>query len=118
YCHRLNKATDCARDLASLLAPGGICFMIDMNQRFPMFRSKFRDRKTKPEAERYLPSLDEYASPFSEAGLEILRKENFFWIPHSAGPRLTQLCRLLSPILNALAKPMAMRSLVVSRKRI
>lgn len=118
YCHRLNKANECARDLSSLLAPGGICLMIDMNQRFPAFRSKFRDRKTKPEAERYLPSLDEYASPFAEAGLEVLRKENFCWIPHSAGPRLTRLCRLLTPVLNALAKPMAMRSLVVSRKRI
>src|SRR4029077_20707789 len=118
YCHRLGVETECACNLADLLAPGGLCIMIDMNRQFPAFRSKFRDRKTKPEAERYLPSLDEYASPFSEAGLEILRKENFFWIPHSAGPRLTQLCRLLSPILNALAKPMAMRSLVVSRKRI
>jgi hypothetical protein len=90
--------------------------MIDMNRRFPAFRSKFRDKKTKPEAERYLPSLEEYAAPFEQAGLEILRKENFCWIPHSASARMTQLCRLLTPALNAVAQPMAMRSLVVSRK--
>ena len=117
YCHRLGKAQQCARDLAALLAPGAICIIIDMNRRFPAFRSRFRDRKTKPEAERYLPSLDEYAAPFEEAGLEILRKENFCWIPHSAGAQLTRVCQLLTPVLNLVAKPMAMRSLVVSRKR-
>jgi SAM-dependent methyltransferase len=116
YCHRLGKARECARDLAALLAPGGVCIMIDMNRRFPAFRSKFRDKKTKPEAERYLPSLEEYASPFEQAGLQILRKENFCWIPHSASAAMTQLCRLLTPALNAVAKPLAMRSLVVSRK--
>src|ERR1700709_1895115 len=31
YCHRLGKQDECARDLAALLAPGGICVMIDMN---------------------------------------------------------------------------------------
>ncbi|MDQ6758462.1 MAG: class I SAM-dependent methyltransferase [Acidobacteriota bacterium] len=116
YCHRLNKAQECAEQLASLLVPGGICIMIDMNQKFPAFRSKFRDRRTKPEAERYLPSLEEYASPFAKAGLEILRKENFCWVPHSASARLTQVCRLLTPALNAIAKTRAMRSLVISRK--
>jgi len=116
YCHRLGKARECARDLAMLLAPGGVCIVIDMNRRFPAFRSRFRDRKTKPEAERYLPSLDDYAAPFEKVGLEILRKENFCWIPHSAGPQLTRACQLLTPALNLLAKPFAMRSLVVSRK--
>ncbi|MGI9087590.1 MAG: class I SAM-dependent methyltransferase [Chthoniobacterales bacterium] len=118
YCHRLGKADECARDLAALLEAGGICIMIDMNRKFPAFRSKFRDKKTKPEAERYLPSLDEYANPFANAGLEILRKENFCWIPHSASARLTNVCRLLSPVLDVVAKPRAMRSLVVSRKAI
>lgn len=117
YCHRLGKAAECARDISGLLAPGGICIMIDMNRRFPAFRSKFRDRKTKSEAERYLPSLAEYASPFAEAGLEILRKETFCWIPHSASPGLTTACRLLAPVFNAFAKPFAMRSLVVSRRK-
>lgn len=116
YCHRLGKEMECAHDLANLLAPGGICIMIDMNQKFPAFRSKFRDRKTKPEAERFLPSLEQYATPFAQAGLEILRKENFCWIPHSAGTLLTAICRLLTPALNVLAKPKAMRSLVVARK--
>jgi len=117
YCHRLGVETECARNLADLLAPGGLCIMIDMNRQFPAFRSKFRDRKTKPEAERYLPSLEEYARPFAETGLEILRKENFCWIPHSASAGLTNVCRVLTPILNAVAKPRAMRSLVISRKK-
>lgn len=117
YCHRLGKENKCASELASLLAPGGICIMIDMNRKFPAFRSKFRDRKTKPEAERYLPSLDEYSSPFAAAGLEVLRRENFCWVPHSAGPWLTRVCRLAAPILDVIAKPRAMRSLVVSRKK-
>jgi SAM-dependent methyltransferase len=117
YCHRLGKQKECAEDIASLLIPGGVCVMIDMNQGFPAFRSKFRDAKTKPAAERYLPSLEEYSSPFQQAGLQILRKENFCWVPHSAGPLLTAACRFATPILNLLAKPRAMRSLVVSRKK-
>jgi len=116
YCHRLGKARECVRDLATLLAPGAICIIIDMNRRFPAFRSRFRDRRTKPEAECYLPSLDEYAAPFEEAGLEVVRKENFCWIPHSAGAQMTRVCQLLTPVLNLFAKPMAMRSLIVSRK--
>lgn len=117
YCHRLGKQAECARDIAELLVPGGICVMIDMNRKFPAFRSKFRDRKTKPEEERYLPTLDEYAQPFSDTGLEVLEKGNFCWVPHSAGPMLTNVCRLLSPVLNVFVKSYAMRSLVISRKK-
>jgi SAM-dependent methyltransferase len=117
YCHRLGKALECARDIADLLVSGGICVVIDMNRRFPAFRSRLRDRRTKPEKERYLPSLEEYAAPFAEAGLEVLKKENFCWIPHSAGPFLTRACRLFTPALDAFAKPLAMRSLVISRKK-
>jgi SAM-dependent methyltransferase len=116
YCHRLGKARESAQDIADLLAPGGICIMIDMNNKFPVFRSRLHDRMTKPENERYLPSLDEYASPFAEVGLEVLRKENFSWIPHSASPTLTKICRLATPLLNGLFRPFAMRSLVVCRK--
>ena len=92
--------------------------MIDMNRKFPAFRSKLRNSKTVPETERYLPSLEEYASPFESVGLEILRKENFCWIPHSASPALTTICRFLTPALNVFAKPFAMRSLVISRKKV
>ncbi len=118
YCHRLGKALECARDLADLLAPGGICINIDMNRKFPAFRSKLSSSKHIPAAERYLPSLEEYAAPFEEAGLEILRKENFCWIPHSASRRMTNVYRLLAPALNVFAQPWAMRSLVISRKRV
>jgi SAM-dependent methyltransferase len=39
YCHRAGKQLDCARDIFNLLAPGGVCVVIDMNDRFPAFRS-------------------------------------------------------------------------------
>jgi SAM-dependent methyltransferase len=115
YCHRLGKEMNCAHAIANLLAPGGICIMIDMNRRFPAFRSRFR-RTTETKEEKHLPTLEQYASPFRKAGLELLKKENFCWIPHSASPALTNICRLSSPVLNLVAKPFAMRSLVVSRK--
>jgi hypothetical protein len=115
YCHRLGKELNCAKAIADLLMPGGISIMIDMNRKFPAFRSKLR-RSPEPPEERYLPTLDEYASPFAKVGLEILRKENFCWIPHSASPALTTICRLSAPALNMFAKPFAMRSLVISRK--
>ncbi len=119
YCHRAGKQLDCARDLFRLLAPGGVCVVIDMNDRFPAFRSKLNNSfraKTKREEECYLPSLEEYSAPFERAGFEVLRSDHFCWIPHSAGPVMTAVLRRLSPILNTVACSRAMRSLVVSRK--
>ena len=95
YCHRLAKSQECATDIFRLLTDGGICIMIDMNRRFPLFRSRFTKSVEDP-AECYLPSLDEYEAPFQQAGFEILQKENFCWIPHSAGPTLVFFCRALS----------------------
>jgi SAM-dependent methyltransferase len=115
YCHRLGKEQDCAADIYRLLRPGGVCINIDMNNRFPAFRSKLKGSVEDP-TECYLPTLDEYTSPFKTAGFEIIRKENFCWIPHSAGRALTLGCRLLSPLFNLLAPSRAMRSLVVARK--
>lgn len=119
YCHRAGKQLDCARDIFRLLAPGGVSVVIDMNDRFPAFRSalknKFRDRKEREE-ECYLPSLKEYAEPFQQAGFEVLRSEHFCWIPHSAGRLMTALLRSLSPVLSRIAGSRAMRSLVVAKK--
>ena len=115
YCHRLGKQLDCAEDIYRLLRPGGVCIIIDMNNRFPAFRSRFRDLDRDP-AECYIPSLEEYASPFKTAGFEIIRRENFCWIPHSAGHALVLSCRLMSPFLNLVARSRAMRSLVVAQK--
>jgi len=117
YCHRLGKEQDCAADIYSLLRPGGICINIDMNDRFPAFRSRFRDARQDP-AETYTPSLEKYALPFKKAGFEVVREENFCWIPHSAGTALTLCCKLASPLLNLVARSRAMRSLVVARKPI
>src|SRR5438874_5085231 len=119
YCHRAGKQLDCARDIFRLLAPGGVCVVIDMNDRFPAFRSKLRNklhgRKVRKE-ECYLPSLEEYTAPFQQAGFEVCRSEHFCWIPHSAGRFLTGLLRWLSPGLNVIARSRAMRSLVVGKK--
>jgi hypothetical protein len=91
--------------------------IIDMNNRFPLFRSALKRRfgmSKWPEA--YIPTLEEYASPFAKAGFEILRKEHFCWVPHSGGIVRTSLMRSLAPLLNLTVKSRAMRSLVVARK--
>ena len=115
YCHRLTKERDCAADIHRMLRPGGACIIIDMNSRFPVFRSRLKGLDQNP-VECYIPTLEEYASPFETSGVAILRKENFCWIPHSAGLVLTHFCRLLSPLFNVVARSRAMRSLVVARK--
>jgi len=119
YCHRAGKQLDCARDVFRLLAPGGVCVVIDMNDRFPAFRSALKNKlrgKKSQEEECYLPSLDEYTAPFQQAGFEVLRSEHFCWIPHSAGRFLTTLLHAMSPVLNMVARSRAMRSLVVAKK--
>jgi SAM-dependent methyltransferase len=116
FCHRLNNVDRCAGDIWGLLREGGVCIIIDMNCGFPAFRSRLREWPKKSDQLTFLPTLDEYARPFSSAGFEILRKENFCWIPHSAGPALTHCCRLLSPFLSRVASSRAMRSLVIARK--
>jgi SAM-dependent methyltransferase len=119
YCHRAGKQLDCARDVFRLLARGGVCVVIDMNDRFPAFRSalknKLRGEKNREE-ECYLPSLEEYSAPFQQTGFEVLRSEHFCWIPHSAGRFMTGFLRSLSPVLNVVARSRAMRSLVVAKK--
>jgi len=115
YCHRLHKSKDCAGDILRLLRPGGVCVMIDMNDKFPLFRSRLKGTVESPE-EAYLPSLDEYTTPFKQSGFEIMKSENFCWIPHSAGPALTGICRALTPVLNATVRSRAMRSLVVAKR--
>lgn len=116
YCHRLMNENECVGAIFDLLTDSGVCIVIDMNKKFPAFRSRFRDRLTKQVGSYYLPSLDEYARPFSSAGFELLKKENFCWIPHSAGSGLTAVMKTLTPMLNALAPGRAMRSLVIARK--
>src|SRR2546423_449627 len=116
YCHRLMNEMECVGAISELLANKGVCIVIDMNDKFPAFRSRFHDRLTKEKKACYLPTLDEYARPFFSAGFEILRKENFCWIPHSAGPGLTAVMKTLSPVLSTVLPSHAMRSLVISRK--
>ena len=89
--------------------------MIDMNGRFPAFRSHLWG-PAKPAEEVYMPSLQEYSQPFERAGFEMLRREHFCWVPHSAGRMLTAACRAMTPALNAVVPSRAMRSLVVVRK--
>ena len=117
YCHDAKKERDCVRDIFNLLVPGGVCVVIDMNNRFPLFRSDLRNRlRRKKEKQCYVPSLEEYAAPFVKEGFELLRREHFCWVPHSAGPFMAGVLRTLSPILNTVARSRAMRSLVVAKK--
>ena len=117
YCHRLNNVDRCVEGISGLLREGGVCINIDMNRKFPAFRSRLREWRNKlDENAVLLPTLDEYAQPFSSAGFEILRKQNFCWIPHSAGVGLTTAMKALTPILNTVAPSRAMRSLVIARK--
>lgn len=116
YSHRLGNVDQCVKGIWGLLREGGLCIIVDMNNRFPAFRSRLRERPKKGDKLTILPTLNEYAHPFSSAGFEVLKKENFCWVPHSAGPALTRYCRLLSPFLNQVANSRAMRSLVVARK--
>jgi hypothetical protein len=115
YCHRLRKEADCGKGIHTLLRPGGVCVVIDMNDRFPLFRSRLK-RSFEPSEECYIPSLDEYASPLREAGLELIVKKHFCWIPHSAGPVVTVVGRTLTPLLNMVAQRFAMRSLVIAKR--
>jgi SAM-dependent methyltransferase len=119
YCHRSDTQVDCARDVFNLLAPGGVCVNIDMNDRFLFFRSSLkrgaREQQRKG-SEAYIPSLDEYGTPFRSAGFEILRQEHFCWVPHSASSPMCVTLSALSPLLSLIAKSRAMRSLVVARK--
>jgi SAM-dependent methyltransferase len=117
YGHRGGREMSGVRDILDLLEPGGVCVNIDMNNRFPAFRSALKNHfRRYNEEECYLPSLDEYAAPFEKTGFEVLRKENFCWIPHSSGRFLCSMLSTMTPILNAVAKSRAMRSLVVARK--
>jgi SAM-dependent methyltransferase len=117
YCHDAKKEIDNARDIFELLVPGGVCVVIDMNNRFPLFRSDLRNRlRWNKQEQCYVPSLEEYAAPFVKSGFEVLRREHFCWVPHSAGPFMAGLLRTLSPILDVVARSRAMRSLVVARK--
>jgi SAM-dependent methyltransferase len=119
YCHRANTQLDCARDILDLLVPGGVCVNIDMNDRFLFFRSAVKARltgQTDSAEECYVPSLSEYTAPFNGAGFDVMRSEHFCWVPHSSGPVMSHLLAGLSPVLNAVARSRAMRSLVVAKK--
>jgi SAM-dependent methyltransferase len=43
YCHAAKTEMDSVRAIFNLLAPGGICVVIDMNNRFPFFRSELKN---------------------------------------------------------------------------
>ena len=91
--------------------------VIDMNDRFPFFKSALKNRFRKQnEEECYVPSLAEYTAPFKQAGLDVIRSEHFCWVHHSSGQFMCYLLGGLSPILNVIARSRAMRSLVVLRK--
>jgi SAM-dependent methyltransferase len=117
YCHHGGTEDQAAREIFKLLKPGGMCVNIDINDRFPLFKSDVKNKlKMTKEEECYIPPLEEYAGPFRKAGFEMQRVEHFCWISQSAGPATTLLLRGLSPVLNVFCRSRAMRSLIVARK--
>lgn len=116
YCHRLKNVDRCVAGISELLRVGGVCVVIDMNRRFPAFRSRLRSWPNRDSEDTFLPSIEEYARPFSSAGFEIVKKKNFCWIPHSAGRSLTTAMKTVTPVLNTLVPSRAMRSLVIAQK--
>jgi SAM-dependent methyltransferase len=116
YCHRLRREQETARQLFDLLAPGCVCVIIDMNTQFPFFRSKLKPGQYGDESEVYIPVLEEYVRPLATVGFEIIEARNFCWVPHSAGPALCRISRVLTPLLDTVASRYAMRSLVIARR--
>ncbi len=117
YSHHAGTELDTVQNLFDLLVPGGVCVIIDMNNGYPFFKSELKNRvRTQKRDECYLPSLEEYVSPFRKIGFEVLRNEHFCWVPHSSGPVMCYTFSLLSPLLNLVARSRAMRSMVVARK--
>jgi SAM-dependent methyltransferase len=116
YCYRIDRENETARDLFELLSKGGVCVMIDMNAQCRFFRSQLKRACQVQEKQFYIPILEEYVRPFAAAGFQIMEARNFCWIPHSAGPSAVMACRIVSPVLNAVASRYAFRSLVVARK--
>jgi SAM-dependent methyltransferase len=117
YCHAAQKEMQNAQQIYDLLIPGGVTVIIDMNDRFPLFRSDLKNRFRREKAEEcYVPSLEEYAAPFSKTGFEVITKRHFCWVPHSSGRVMCYVLKAMSPLLNAGFGSRAMRSLVVARK--
>ncbi len=90
--------------------------MIDMNDKFPFFRSKWRKKKVENPIETYIPGLSEYARPFEAAGFKILERKNFCWIPHSSQPLMCNILKAATPVLQTCFSRYAMRSLVIAKK--
>lgn len=96
-----------------LLAPGGRVVMFDMNSRFPYGKHAPQEKHASFSG---VPTLDQYARPFSDAGFEIMRRDMLGWVPHSAKGLEFWAARAASPVLGLVAPSRAMRSLVIARK--
>jgi SAM-dependent methyltransferase len=125
YAYRLNKANTCAREIFSLLRPGGYSVMIDMNRGFRFVGSNMHDIFTRAKQKDYIPSLQQYSRPFYYAGFVIEESRTFFcftsdhfcaWLPCSARSLLVSLCRDLIPFWNTCFSPLARHSLVIGNK--
>ena len=116
YCHRIRKENESAQQLLDLLAPGGVCVVIDMNAQFGLFRSKLKPGQYADESDVYISVLEEYVRPFAEVGFDVIEARNFCWVPHSAGPALCAACRILTPALYLLLPRYGMRSLVIAKR--
>ena len=120
YPVRHGTARRAAAQLELLLRPGGRVVVIDMNDRFPYGlkpkRNENGGRFPYSFGTAELPTLDGYAAPFRDGDFDVLRKEHFSWIPHSARGIRFRLMRAAAPVLNRVVPDRAMRSLVIARR--
>jgi SAM-dependent methyltransferase len=123
YAHRLKKDETFARELFTLLRPGGYSIMIDMNRGFRFVGSHAHDLCTRAKQRYYIPSVRQYSGPFLKAGFLITRARTFYgltrlasWVPASAEVPLHSLFWALRSALDTYLSPFARHALLIAKK--
>jgi hypothetical protein len=99
------------------VAPGRVSLEFEMNERFPVFRSKLNNAlraNGKQEQECWLPAVQEYSSRFRHAGVEVLNSGCPIRISHSAHQLIT--AGLWSSVLKMAGVSQWLSSLVGGRR--
>jgi len=100
YCHRLGKEQDCTADIYHLLRPGGVCINIDMNDRFPAFRSRFKGPVQDP-VETYTPSLGSTPRPSRLLDSRLFGRRTSAGFPTQPGPLSPSAAEWRAPCLTS-----------------
>jgi len=127
YAYRVNKDQSFARELRTLLRPGGYSIMIDLNRSCRFVGSRTYDLLARARQRYYVPSLRQYARAFENAGFVITEARTFFcftylplgaWMPRPMEAGLLSVCRRLRPAFDACLSPLAQHSLIIAQKPI